>query len=81
MSAARNVTASTPSDESRNPSEVESTSVPDEEVASTPKESQRTHPAIGNDKFTEHTTDDKCTCKCTGEMNREATRRRVDKRT
>jgi hypothetical protein len=60
-------TASTPRDESRSPPGAELTSVPDE-VASTPKESQRAHSAIGNDKFTEHTTDDKCTCKCTGEM-------------
>jgi len=36
-------------------------SIPDEEVASTPEESQRAHPAIGDDKCTHHTMDVKCT--------------------
>jgi len=48
MSAPRLITASTPGDESRRPPKAESTSVPDEEVASTPVECQRAHPAIGD---------------------------------
>jgi len=46
------------------------TRLPEEEVAGKPEESQPAHWAIGDDKFSNHTMDDKCTCKCTGEMMR-----------
>jgi len=48
ISAPRLVIASTPCDESRSPPEAESTSVPEEVMASTQKESQRTQLAIRN---------------------------------
>jgi hypothetical protein len=63
INAPRQAATSTPRDESRSPPEAESTNVPDEEVASSPEESRRAHPAIGNDKCTQHTMDVKCTYK------------------